>query len=801
MQRLKQIQQLYEQLSDLIDAMQLNPSAIRYYGELVLHYSVYKIQRRKASSRYLHLLAFVVHQRWQLEDMMMDSFLYLVRKYFNRANKQYKEQIFEQHQEQRPIVRKVFNGYLNIAQRQEQALSVLWAEDNQLDDAKRIALLRQILPKDAIDAQETALVEQTQQQYDAQEQDNYPDILASLSKALQQKVNPIIKQIHFNTDSSASDLMVAIETFKKKEGAITASVPMDFLTEDQQKMVFDEDGKFRISLFKMLFFQALQHGVKAGTLNLKYSARYKAYDDYLIPASTWKTKKTQLLKSAQLEHLQDENTLLDKLKTELQQAFVRTNEGILQGQNKFMRFHKNGKFSIKTPKIDEPAQPKTQHLYDLFPETNSVPLSEVLASVQEFTRYLEAFVPLQSKYHKQRPKNAVFYAAIMAYGCNLGIPTMTKVAKPIPQDTLEHSVNWYFDLGSVHKANDAIIDFMASLDLSSIYHKAPDLHTSSDGQQVEVKGNTIYASYSYKNLRAAKGVIAYSFIDERDLNFFSTIISPVERESTHVIDGLMYNEGIKSTKHSTDTHGYTDAVFALTHLLGFEFAPRIAKVYKQRIYAFEKDPSFIEKGYKILPKAYIKTKIISDNWDSILRLVASIKLKKCTASQIFKRLNSYSRQHPVYQALKEYGKIIKSIFILQYLDQVKLRQAISKQLNKVEHSNRFSDAVWFANKGQLIFPTRQEQLVAEACKRLIKNAIVCWNYLFLTQTVINANSENRKREILQLVKDGSVMAWQHVYFHGLYDFSEENLNNSFQFNANQNIQLDWKNILQMEQST
>lgn len=73
-QRLKQIQTIYQQLSDLIGAMQLNPSAIRHYGELVLHYSVYKIQRRKASSRYLHLLAFVAFQRWQLEDMIMDSF-------------------------------------------------------------------------------------------------------------------------------------------------------------------------------------------------------------------------------------------------------------------------------------------------------------------------------------------------------------------------------------------------------------------------------------------------------------------------------------------------------------------------------------------------------------------------------------------------------------------------------------------------------------------------------------------------------------------------------------------------------
>ena len=71
---------------------------------------------------------------------------------------------------------------------------------------------------------------------------------------------------------------------------------------------------------------------------------------------------------------------------------------------------------------------------------------------------------------------------------------------------------------------------------------------------------------------------------------------------------------------------------------------------------------------------------------SILRFVATIKLKQTTASQLFKRLNSYSNQHPLYQALKEFGRIIKTLFILRYIDDVKLRRSIEKQLNKLPRS-------------------------------------------------------------------------------------------------------------------
>jgi TnpA family transposase len=58
-------------------------------------------------------------------------------------------------------------------------------------------------------------------------------------------------------------------------------------------------------------------------------------------------------------------------------------------------------------------------------------------------------------------------------------------------------------------------------------------------------------------------------------------------------------------------------------------------------------------------------------------------LKETTASEIFRRLNSYSQQHALYRALKAFGRIIKSTFILRYIDEVELRKAIERQLNKM----------------------------------------------------------------------------------------------------------------------
>jgi TnpA family transposase len=354
-----------------------------------------------------------------------------------------------------------------------------------------------------------------------------------------------------------------------------------------------------------------------------------------------------------------------------------------------------------------------------------------------------------------------------------------QISKQINESELESVINWYFSLLNLHAANDRILSVLDRLELPNVYRRDPaKLHTSSDGQKFEVAVESLNANYSFKYFGQSKGGSVYSFIDERHLLFHSTVISSAEREAAYVIDGLMHNEVVKSDIHSTDTHGYAEIIFGVTHLLGYTFAPRIKHLGKQRLYAFEKRKVYEELGCEILPDAYIDKELIAANWDEILRFIATIKLKHTTASQLFKRLNSYSKQHTLYRALKEFGKIIKTIFILKYIDDLEFRQAIEKQLNKIESSQKFSKAISFGHNQEFIQSEKDEQEIAEGCRRLIKNAIICWNYLYLSQKLREADSEEQKEILLEATKNGSVVSWQHINLHGEYDFSDENLQDS-----------------------
>ena len=76
---------------------------------------------------------------------------------------------------------------------------------------------------------------------------------------------------------------------------------------------------------------------------------------------------------------------------------------------------------------------------------------------------------------------------------------------------------------------------------------------------------------------------------------------------------------------------------------------------------------------------------------------------------IFRRLNSHSRQHAPCQTLKSFGQIVKALFVSRYVDDLALRQAIEKQLNKVELANRLTRAVAVSNPRELTQAKRRSR--------------------------------------------------------------------------------------------
>jgi hypothetical protein len=100
----------------------------------------------------------------------------------------------------------------------------------------------------------------------------------------------------------------------------------------------------------------------------------------------------------------------------------------------------------------------------------------------------------------------------------------------------------------------------------------------------------------------------------------------------------------------------------------------------------------------------------------------------------------------------------------------------------------FSKAVFFDTNSEFTVPTREEQEIVTACKTLIQNAIILWNYLYLSQRLINTKKTQDQNLLLGTIKNGSLMTWQHVNMRGEYDFTK----------ATNNKQCDLEEILSLK---
>lgn len=131
-------------------------------------------------------------------------------------------------------------------------------------------------------------------------------------------------------------------------------------------------------------------------------------------------------------------------------------------------------------------------------------------------------------------------------------------------------------------------------------------------------------------------------------------------------------------------------------------------------------------------------------------------------------------RHLFFKSLQKPHSIYSKISCVSHdAYEVQRHQRKEQMLNKIENSNKFSKAIVVENNQEFIQGTKEEQEIAEGCRRLIKTTLVCWNYLYLTDKVQSEKDETKKQLLLDTIQNSSVAAWKHFNFHGEYDFSNK----------------------------
>lgn len=165
--------------------------------------------------------------------------------------------------------------------------------------------------------------------------------------------------------------------------------------------------------------------------------------------------------------------------------------------------------------------------------------------------------------------------------------------------------------------------------------------------------------------------------------------------------------------------------------------------------------------------------LIVDEWENIQRIMFSLALKTTTQSIIVGKLSAHARKNRTRRALWEYDNIIRSLYLLDYIDSQMLRQNVRKALNRGESYHKLRRAVSYANFGKLRFKTEAEQQLWGECARLIANAIIYYNASILSNLLAYRQGCIGDLEGIAQLKRVSPVAWPHVNLHGRFQFNDK----------------------------
>ena len=572
---------LYRQITPILERIDIGTEGIHYYAGGVQKSEMFQLKRRSAADRYLHAIAFIAARHHRLQDALVDLLLNVMQSFKTAATRDHKDAVFVQRKTEGARL----EGMLDVIDAEVlgplREIRVL-VEDETLPDARKLRFIKAILDRN----QESAVdILRADIRKNVAEDQQYHKILERRSLRLQNRINPILRRVAFTGDERIADLMAALAHFREKDGNISHGTPLGFLRYAERDAVSNGVKGFRTSLFKVFLFQHVARAVKAGNLNLDGSYKYRPLDDYLISRNRWNKEKAEFLSRAGLSEFADPEPVLKALNKTLHQQYETTNRAASEGTNRYLKVVAPGNFKVATPALEDV---ESAPLRGILPKRGLVPLSEVLATVDRHCGMLDEFRHWQQTHvHQAAPAPAIMFAGIMSLGCAIGVQKMARISHSITERALEHAVNWRFSLDNIIAANDRVAAAMERMDLPQIYRKSQKtLHTSSDGQKFEVRQPSLNASHSFKYFGQGQGVSAYTFIDERNLLWYSLVFSASERESAYVIDGLMHNDVVQSDIHSTDEHGFNEAIFCVTHLLGISYAPRFKNLKKQSLYQF-----------------------------------------------------------------------------------------------------------------------------------------------------------------------------------------------------------------------
>ena len=748
----KIIRSLYPEIKSLIAELELSPKNLEYYASLVKHKSVYKLRRHADSQTILYLVCYLFFRYRETNDNLVAAFIYLLRKLTESAKSYAKQRIVED---------------VNIVRTKLKSAGSLlkYFIDTDMDDDLTFGDVRkkafELIPADSIKLLSDHLDNNDfdGRQYEWQFIDKQSSKIKKLIRSLFMSID--IEFIHLKDELHEQYVMAHSELGESKA---IQTINLDVVPKHDREYLEGENTKLIANRFEYFLYRKAEQLFHSNSLTVKESVNNRSLISDLIQPKEWQQKEIII-----------ENTGLDKLVTPINQTLAdksqllevklkEASEHIFSGDNKYVEFIP-GKTELKWSIPNSRWQQTIEN--PLYNQIQHMGIVELMLFVDQKTGYLNSFTHISATKEKSPVNKEDLIACILANGTNYGLYKMANISDR-SMGKLRSVDDSYVRYETLKTSNDQVSNAIATLPIFAYYHVDDNqLFSSIDGQKFECRINTFKARYSSKYFSKGKGVSALTLVSNH-VPVSTQVIGANEYEGHFAFD-LLYNNSsdIQPNTLSTDTHGTNNVNFAILDFFGYTFAPRYAKMKKIFFNLFEVSE---EDGGRIQLIKEINHKLIAEEWDEIQRIVCSLSRKTTTQSTIIGKLsNGKSR---ILSALQEYDRLIKSIYVLEYVDNSTLRHYVQQALNRGEAYHQLKRAITSVNGNKFRGGNDYQVSQWNDCARLISNCIIYYNSALLS-AFLQIQEKNGRQDVVDIISRLSPVAWQHINLNGEYAFNRD----------------------------
>ena len=520
--------------------------------------------------------------------------------------------------------------------------------------------------------------------------------------------------------------------------------------------------------------EALQDNLKRRDIYVAPSERWADPRAKLLSGDEWEAARSQVLRTLELPP--DPREYIEDLGWRLDGSYRRTAENAPHNAALQVVLTARGSEALDIANLDRLEEPDSlvelrKKLTAMLPR---VDLPELLLEIHQSTGFADEFTHVGESSAgggaRVEDLQKSVCAVLVAEACNVGLEALVKPDDPaLTKSRLSWVAQNYFRAETLTGANARLVDAQASIPITNVWGGGE--LASVDGLRFVVPVRTINAGPNPRYFGRGRGITYLNYMSDLSTGFHGMVVPGTLRDSLFLLDGLLENKtGLDPKEITSDTAGYSDVIFGLFFLLGYQFSPRLADAGEARFWRIGRNADY--GPLNGLARSQINTETIGDNWEDLLRVVGSLKLGTVTASEFVRTLQAPQRTSSLAGALANIGRVAKSLFLLSYVDDDTYRRRVLVQLNRHERRHNLARKIFYGQRGEVRKRYREGQEDQLGALGLVVNAVALWTSFYLDRAAKHLRDEGEEVREEDLARV-SPLVREHVHVLGRYQFTLE----------------------------